>query len=174
MSRLSAIALAVLITAGCGPSLSNEITQRAVKAPFKAVQENISEYEGKTFVWGGYIANATHEPGETLIEIIENPGASGGGIVDPDISGGRFVASFPGFLDSSIYRPGRIITVGGAIAGSKIKQVENMSYSLPVLKAEEHFLWNEDIYPQYRRQRSYLPYGPAPAWWWEKKDKYSY
>ena len=97
--------------------------------------------------WGGIIAKVENHPNETWIEIVERPLDSNGRPRQVDQSGGRFLARFDGFLDPTIYTPGRAITVAGTLQENITRPIGNYPYTFPVVKVTSFYLWPpEQVY----------------------------
>ena len=118
------LALGVMMLAGCatsGNTNSPLIAAESVETPARLTVANVRqqpEVHAKSEVqWGGIVAQVENREKATWIEVIERPLNSDGQPVTSSLSGGRFLAVVPGFLDPVDYRQGQPITVSGSIDG---------------------------------------------------------
>ncbi|GAB4389816.1 MAG: Slp family lipoprotein [Thermodesulfovibrionales bacterium] len=153
MKRLLIMAALVLAAAGCAHVISRDIREAAVQGvSFTEARENLGRYEGKIFVWGGFVANTSAAGRRTVVEVVQNPLDAYGRVLDKDISEGRFLAEYPGHLDPMIFKEGRLVTVAGRLAGGRKQKLGDREYLYPVLEIMEIHLWKEEK-PYY-----YAPY----------------
>ena len=140
------IALAFTITA-CAPVISDKSLREAnLPVSFQELQKNPDAYLGKVVILGGVILSTTVKQGETLVEVLQQPLDRQYRPENRDISYGRFIVVFQGFLDPAIYAPYRLITVAGEITGKKVLPIREIQYTYPVLAAREHALIKPEDY----------------------------
>ena len=85
------------------------------------------------------------EPRERhLIEILGKALGSDGEPVAADDSLGRFMVRVEGFLDPSIYRPGRDVTVHGSLEKPMERPVGERPYTFPVVQSQTLYLWPDE------------------------------
>ena len=108
--------------------------------------------------WGGVVNQVENREGATWIEVIERPLNSNGQPVTSSLSGGRFLAVVPGFLDPTDYRKGRAITVSGNIQGIDIRPFGDTSYDYPKVSVADHQLWVPNNRRLARRGGYYHPH----------------
>ncbi|MCX7770700.1 MAG: Slp family lipoprotein [Proteobacteria bacterium] len=131
--------LSFLITLlSCAHVISDE-SLRTIDRNVKV--ENIfteaENYKGRNVLLGGMIINVTNEERATYIEVLEKPLDFRGYPEDTDISRGRFLVYYEGFLDSAVYSRGKYITVVGEIIGTTVGKIEKAEYKYPVIKSRE-------------------------------------
>ena len=81
------------------------------------------------------------------MEVLQQPLDRNQKPTDTDVSYGRFLVRFEGFLDPAIYAGGKNVTVLGEVAGKRVQPLKEMEYTYPVLIPREHHLWKpEDPY----------------------------
>lgn len=120
------------------------------------VLKNITGNRGKDIRWGGSIVKVRNEQNYTDIQLLYYPLNSYG---RPDVeqsSQGRFIIHSQEFLDPAVYVEGKQVTVAGKLKGSVEHKVGNKSLTLPIVDAQEIYLW-----PKYRRP-GYREYGYYP------------
>ena len=137
--------------------------QNALRVDFVDLQRSPQSYRGKQIILGGVIVKTTNKAEGTLIEIYQTRLDSSNRPVDVDVSQGRFLALYDGFLDSKIYRPGRKITVIGLVQGEKILQLDEIPYHYPFVKIVKLLLFQEERQPPYP---PYYPYYDSPWYPW--------
>ncbi len=141
------IGLMVLLTA-CASPISKEGLKRVdPEITFQDLIQDPDKYRGKVILVGGQILTTTVRGGESSVEVLQQPLDWRQRPRDTDVSYGRFLVHFEGFLDPAIYAKGRRITVLGEVAGKRVLPLKEMEYSYPVLLPREHYLWRpEDSY----------------------------
>ena len=140
MERVKFLFFCFLLIFVC--SCAHVISEESLKIVDKSVKvEDIfsitEQLEGKTVLIGGMILNVKNEEKLTYIEVIEKPIDSLGYPQDTDISRGRFIIVYDGFLDSAIYSKGKYVTVVGEIGGTIVGKIEKANYKYPVIKCKE-------------------------------------
>jgi outer membrane lipoprotein len=156
--------LAAILTAfagGCAPVISKDLRAKAEKElSFREVIRNPDAYHGRVVIWGGRIIETKNLEKITLIEVLQTPLDSRGKPKEADLSLGRFLAQYEGYLDAAVYEQGRKVTVAGEIVESDVRTVGEFKYRYPVIAIGEIHLW-----PTENEQ----PYPPDPYWhypWW--------
>ena len=135
-----AIALAFILIA-CAPVLSDRSLREAnLSISFQEIQKNPDAYMGKVVILGGRIISTMVKKGETWVEVLQQPLDRQYKPDNQDISYGRFLVVFQGFIDPAIYAPYRLITVVGEVMGKKVLPVNEIQYAYPVLSVREHAL----------------------------------
>jgi outer membrane lipoprotein len=143
------ILVAVLVTASCSV-ISREVRDEAVPpVPFRTLAQAADQYEGKTMILGGYIIGTRNLDDETIIEVLQTPLGSQDKPKSRDLSEGRLIVSYEGFLDPEVYRTNRKITVAGTLTGCTIEKVQVCR-----IKSHEVYLWPDY---QYRYPYGYYP-----------------
>ncbi|MBW2369270.1 MAG: Slp family lipoprotein [Deltaproteobacteria bacterium] len=136
--------LALIIIWGCTPIISKNVMDQVDQTvSFTATLENPSSYQEKMVLWGGEIISTRNQKDGTLIEILQKSLQYGNRPDQGDDTGGRFLALYDGYLDSAVYAKGRQITVAGVIRGSRVRKLDEIDYTYPLLAVEEIHLWTE-------------------------------
>lgn len=141
------VVLAAAMAAGCSTvpkSVRGDVTEVTVST----VQSNAGQYQGVPVRWGGLIAQMQIKDNMSTVEIVEKPLSSSGRPVEGNVTGGRFIAVFSGFLDPMIFSTGREITVMGSVQEVITGKVSDQDYQYPVLSASGYHLWQprQDYY----------------------------
>lgn len=139
---------AIFVLAGCGPVLSKDTLGRVDRTlTLEEVIKNPDAYAGRTIVLGGTILAVENLQSRTVAEVIEQEMNSQLKPVRPESSAGRFLIEFDGFKDPALYNRGRRITVAGTITGVEKRMLDKAEYAYPVIKPDEHYLWEEESGP---------------------------
>lgn len=141
MRRFFCFSVLIFFLTGCAHVVSEQTRQRLDAGVYvEALFQNPDSYKGKTVMLGGVIASAKNTAEGTYIEIVERPLDSRGRPIDTDISRGRFIMFYKGYLDTAIYTQGRKITVAGSVAGSMVRPLGDVDYNYLLLNSIEHHL----------------------------------
>ena len=134
--------LGALLVTGCAHVISEELRRKVPpELTFKEVIREPAKYQGKILLWGGVIIKSTNTKEGTLIQVSQTAMGLRGQPKDIDVSQGRFLVLHPEYLDCSIYRKGRKITVIGEISGQKTLPLDEIEYTYPLISATEKHLW---------------------------------
>jgi outer membrane lipoprotein len=141
-AAVSGLAL-VLTLNGCHP-ISKSVTKEAENnLTFAEIRENPDQHLGKVVVLGGTVIRTEARNDETVLEVQQKRLS---GTMEPrdgdDKTGGRFLAVFPGPLDSAEYSEGRRITVGGQIEGKELMTSGEQDEVHPVIRVMDSRLWD--------------------------------
>lgn len=149
---------------GCAHVVSRDVLKEANRdITFAELQKAPEAYMGKVVILGGVIVKSLNKEDGTLLEIYQTEIESEGMPINLDVSGGRFLAFYQGFLDSEIYRAGRKVTIAGSVRGKLIKKLGQVDYHYPYLIIKEMHLWAEEKWYRYE------PY-PYPLYPWDFWD----
>lgn len=122
----------------CAHVISNEALKTVDKnIKVESIFIDTDYYKGRNVLLGGMIINVKNEEKITYIEVLERPLDFRGYPEDTDISRGRFLVYYDGFLDSAIYGRGKYITVVGEILGTTVGKIDKAEYKYPVIKSKE-------------------------------------
>ena len=160
----AALAGCVLMLAGCatsgnGPFVAAEqVEAEEDRLTVAAVRQQPQVHEQSEVQWGGVVAQVENRENATWIEVIERPLNSNGQPVVSNLSGGRFLAVVPGFLDPADYREGLGITVSGNIQGINVRPIGDTTYDYPRVSVADHQLWIPNNRTLARRGHHYRPY----------------
>lgn len=94
-------------------------------------------------IWGGEIVDARNLAHTTELVILarslsrsQRPRAGGEPL-------GRFIAEYPGYLETVVFAPGREVTVLGVVDDVETRPVGESEYTYPILRTESVHLWPE-------------------------------
>jgi outer membrane lipoprotein len=139
---LLSLILLILLTSGCAHVVSKELRDRAEKeiAPVNLMKDP-DAYKGRIVILGGVIASSINTKEGTYIEVVQKPLDYRGMPEDTDISHGRFIVLYEGYLDTAIYSRGREVTVAGEVMGKKIRPLGQIQYQYLLIKSKELHLF---------------------------------
>jgi outer membrane lipoprotein len=146
---------------GCAPVISKPLRNQADETiGVTAVVQAPQTYEGQIVIWGGEIVNAVNLPAATRLEVLQKPLDYQMRPKSVDVSEGRFLVLYEGFLDVAIYSQGREVTVGGELTGVEILPLGQTRYTYPTVKVREIHLWPQrpEVPGDYYRYPYYYPY----------------
>jgi outer membrane lipoprotein len=144
MSALRQIALLVfasLLLSACAttPKFDTSGIDMSI-TPQRAAAESES-LRDSTLLWGGVIIAAHNLKEETQLEILGYPLDSD---QRPEMETrplGRFIAVQTGYLETSDYTEGRLVTVSGTLDKNLVGRIGESEYTYPVLKINKLYLW---------------------------------
>lgn len=166
--------IGIALLTGCVSAISPQMMEQANQnIRFVDLKKDPDGYKGQTVLLAGVIVEARYESeGKTLLEAYQTQMNSEKRPILLDISEGRFLAEYDGFLDSDIYKKGREVTIAGLVQGGKVMKLGQVEYLYPYLKIKEIHLWEirepkvHDPYPWYPLGSPWGPWGPwyGPYW----------
>jgi outer membrane lipoprotein len=170
------VGLCLLIWAGlsaCAPVISEQVRREAVPGvTFYDVFGDPDAFKGKTVIFTGKILETEVAQKVTTLTVLEVEADVTGRPKHTDVSAGRFLARYNGYLDPAIFSEGRGVTVAGRVQGVEKRKLSQTMYPYPVLEVQELYLWQEpETYPRARWGWGFY-YGPGypfywdDPWWW--------
>lgn len=133
---------------GCSHIMGNDILKEVdTQITFVELRQEPQAYRGKRVLLGGVIVKAVNKKDGTLIEVYQTEMDRRGRPIRVDISRGRFLAHYNGFLDSEVYRKYRKVTIVGIVKGEKIMRLGEIEYHYPYLLIQDIYLWIEQLLP---------------------------
>lgn len=141
---LAATAALMLGIASCASTERFDIKHYNYKNLPAEVAKNPGSFSGASFLWGGVIVNSSNTPSGTQIEVLAYPLASS---QEPDTDrnpDGRFLIHDARYLETLDYAPGRLLTVGGKLDGTRSGQIGDASYVYPVIVPDRLILWPKE------------------------------
>ena len=134
---------------GCAHVVSEELRKEAsADISMSVLFKDPDSYIGEIVILGGNIVSSINTENETYIEMIEKPLNSRGRPEYTDISRGRFIIIYEGFLDTAIFSKGRYVTVAGEVMGKEIRPLDEIDYTYLVIKSRElHLLQPGSQFP---------------------------
>lgn len=135
---------AALGLAGCAPAPIYRVAPGSLIVTPAQVSATPTPYLHQPVIWGGQVVSVSNFADHSEIEILglpldssQRPRPQGG-------DGGRFIASFPGYVEAMNYPPGAFITVSGTLLGTRAGRVGAAPYTFPVVGADQSHLWTSE------------------------------
>ena len=152
IKKLFVLISIMVFLSSCAPVISSEVLQRADRQlTFQELTKDPEQYRGKIVVIGGRILSSSVEDGTTWIQVLQQPLGWKHKPAASDVSYGRFLVHFKEYRDPEIFRTDRLITVAGEIEGKKVRLIDTLTYSYPVVIPREFHIWKpEDAEPRLR------------------------
>ncbi|MGE0371080.1 MAG: Slp family lipoprotein [Gammaproteobacteria bacterium] len=141
---LPVLAATLLGLAACATGQRFDNARYDAKSHPSDVAENPEFYTDAAFLWGGVIVNSSNTQNGTQIEVLSYPLASS---QQPDTDrtpNGRFLVIDERYLETLDYAPGRLLTVGGTLSGTRSGQIGEADYVYPVIRPDGLRLWPKD------------------------------
>jgi len=162
MKRISPLILIILLS-GCATQVPIPIKEAPTGNPTVAeVRQGGERFTGTAVRWGGVITHVENKSDRTWVEVVSRELDSDGEPIADSRSDGRFIASFPGFIDPIVYSAGQQITVAGTIKGESSRPIGEYNYNFPIVAVTTSYLWGEEPEP--------VRHEPPPPWyydpWW--------
>ena len=95
-------------------------------------------------IWGGVILSSHNLKDTTQLEVLAYPLNANQLPQTSQQTIGRFIIQQPGFLETSIYTAGRMISVLGKVQSHQTGKVGEADYQYPVVQSEQIYLWSKD------------------------------
>ena len=173
MTRLALMLIVLMHVTACTQVISESGRKLADPAiTYEKLKQNPDSYIGKNVILGGKIAAVSNAKDGGTLEVVQMELDGHYYPEDTMFSGGRFLATSTDFLDRMIYAPGRLVTVMGEIKGKRVKMLDEVEYSYPVIAIREIHAWRStgtdnlytNPYPYYYHDPYYYGYdtGPTP------------
>jgi len=150
-----------ILWGGCAHVISKDVLKEVNQdIAFTRLLKDPVSYRGQTVLLGGVIVEATQNPEGTLLEVYQTDMDYEKKPINTDVSEGRFLALYNGFLDNEIYSKGRKITVAGVVTGVRTMKLGEIDYHYPFLLIREIHLWEKE------QRKPYDPYFMYPWGMW--------
>ncbi|MBE9502972.1 MAG: Slp family lipoprotein [Proteobacteria bacterium] len=128
----------VISFSSCAHVISGELLERTDRTiSTRSLFEDPNLWKGKIVILGGNIVGSLNRSEGTYIEVVQKELSGTGKPKFTDISDGRFLILYDGYLDTAIYSKGRLVTVAGEVMGSKVRSLGEIDYSYLLLKSLE-------------------------------------
>jgi outer membrane lipoprotein len=168
------LAFALLLLTGCAHVFSDRTNSLVDQnLSFAQLKKDPNAFIGKFVKVGGIIASTKNTRQGSLVEIVQFKLGSDDIPDESSASGGRFLATTPNYLDSMIYKPGRLVALVGEVKGIRTMPLDEIEYTYPVIAISEIHVWNKSELYQYPPPYYYDPFY-NPFWWYGPPYWYPY
>jgi outer membrane lipoprotein len=158
----------ILWLSGCAV-MSREIRDKALPdLSFPELIVNADQYRGQTVIVGGYVVAVENHKDRSRMVAVQTTLGLAQEPQSKDLSKGRLILVYKGFLDPEVYTKDRRITVGGQILTSSAHDPK-AEYPYLEIAVEEIHLWSVKKpaaeYPYWWYDDPWYPY---PWGWWRR------
>lgn len=133
--------LAALVLAACAPAPIYKVSASTLNVIPMQVAHSPEQFAKGEVIWGGSVIDVRNFPDHTEIEILGYPLDSSQRPLTSKPAQGRFVAVFPGYIESINYPSGSPVTISGQLNGSRSDTVDQAAYVYPLVNVEQSHLW---------------------------------
>lgn len=173
MHRWTIILLTFSLVMGCSV-MSREIQDQALPSlPLDQLIRNVEQFNGQTVILGGYIVSVENLKDQSRIVAVQAPLGIGQRPKSKDLTQGRMILHYKGFIDPEVYTKDRQITIGGRILSSSAKDA-NARYPYLEIETDQIHLWPkpkpESYDPFWEDDFFWTPY----PWWWHPYGYHRY
>lgn len=167
------ILLTLSLVMGCSV-MSREIQNQALPSlPFDQLISDAEQLGGQTVILGGYVVSVENFKDQSRIVAVQAPLGVGQRPKSKDLTQGRMVLLYKGFIDPEVYTRDRQITIGGRISGSSAKDAK-APYPYLEVETDQIHLWSKpkpEMYdPFWEDEFFWHPY----PWWWHPYGYHRY
>lgn len=157
---------------GCSV-MSDQVKEEALPPiAFKELIKNVEKYKGDTVIVGGYVISVENKSDHTRILAVQSPLGVGERPKAKDLSQGRLILIYQGFIDPEVYTKDRKFTVGGRISTSSAVTPKAPFPFLQLEVADIH-LWSiEKPRSDHYLEDDFYPY--YYPWWWHSHRHHRY
>jgi outer membrane lipoprotein len=135
------IPAAVLALAACAPAPIYQVAPGTVAALPAQVAVSPENYGKGNVVWGGSVIAVRNFPDHSEIEVLAYPLDSSQRPLANAQPAGRFIAVFPGYVESFNFPGGALITLSGQLNGSRSGMVDQAAYVYPLVSVSQSHVW---------------------------------
>ncbi|GMR05263.1 MAG: hypothetical protein BMS9Abin24_063 [Thermodesulfobacteriota bacterium] len=178
-ARITMLLMAALFLSGCGSVISKGALMSVDRnITVDRVQKEPERYIETKVLWGGVIISTQNMEKTTDIEVLETD-LDFNDLPEFDYSSsrGRFIIRAHRYLDPTVYKEGKGVTVAGKVEGISVRKIGKMDYAYPIVRPIEIKLSEElpkdfyagypmwgypyyDPYSAYGPYNSYYPFSP--------------
>lgn len=108
------------------------------------------EHVGELVQWGGALVETRHREARTELEVVSYALDNCGRPHTGSAPTGRFIIDRPGFMETTDYETGRLVSATGRITGVREGKVGDVSYKFPLLES-----YKVKFLPRRRLRESY-------------------
>lgn len=141
MKRFIFLISLAFIIAGCAHVIPKEERHMAEDIPIPLLFKDPDAYAGRLVIIGGNIISSINTEEGTYIEVLQKSLDYRGRPEETDVSAGRFIIFYKGYLDTAIYSRGREITVFGEIMGKRIRTLGEILYPYLMINGKKLYLF---------------------------------
>lgn len=133
--------LFALSLSACAPAPIYKVAPGTLSALPAQVAQSPEQYGNGEVIWGGSVINVRNFPDHSEVEILAYPLDSSQRPQPNAHAAGRFIAIFPGYVESFNIPGGSLITVSGQLNGSRSGMVDQAGYVYPLVSVAQSHVW---------------------------------
>ncbi len=143
--RAIVFCLAIFLV-GCSNSPDEvQVADERLLVDYQQTLQSPEQAIGKPARWGGVIATIENPTSQSTVLEISHFALDSKKRPDNTLQGsGRFVVKISRYLDPAVFKPKKLLTVVGLIAGESEITVGEQSMKVPVIDASNYYLWTDD------------------------------
>lgn len=141
--KLSFVLLVVIGLAACASSPNFDTAGIDTSLTPQQAVDRIQSLQDEPVMWGGVVLVSTNLTDSTQLEILAYPLDSNQRPNRDQEPLGRFLAVHEGYLETTDYAQGRLMTVRGTLGEKRIGRVGEAKYTYPVVKINQLHLWSK-------------------------------
>lgn len=139
--RSLTLILATILMQGCATTPRFDTSDVDLDVTPQQATDSSAALQGTRVLWGGVIIASSNLKDATQLEVLAYPLAPN---QRPDIDKaplGRFLARQTGYLETTDYAQGRLITVSGTLRETREGRIGESEYIYPVVGIDRLHLW---------------------------------
>lgn len=133
--------LGAILVVGCAATPEFDATAYDTLLTPSQIVAGIDTAKGKAVMWGGAIVQSTNTNTGTQLEVLAYPLDRKQRPNEGKPALGRFLAIEDRYLETMDFAQGRQVTLIGQISGVQEGRIGEATYTYPVMKVDEVFLW---------------------------------
>lgn len=139
IALLTVSLIAAALVSGCATPFDVGTADRNLMP--RDAAEHPERVQNREVAWGGMVVNGKNLTDSTQFEVVAYP-LDDNNRPKPEAGPlGRFLIVHPGYLETTDYSPGRLVTVVGTVSGTRTGKVGEAQYVYPVAFATRLYLW---------------------------------
>ena len=141
--RLSLISFVAIALAACATSPNFDTVGIDTSLTPQQAVDGSQTLQGEPVLWGGVVIDSTNFKDSTQLEILAYPLDANQRPSRQQEPLGRFLAVHEGYLETTDYAQGRLITVRGILGDKRTGRVGEAEYTYPVVAINQLHLWSK-------------------------------
>ncbi|RJQ73020.1 MAG: hypothetical protein C4519_18275 [Desulfobacteraceae bacterium] len=162
--------LVSVLTVACSVMPAAVKNEAVSDVAFNDLVQDASRYTGQTVILGGYVVEVRNEQDLSRLIAVQAPLGIGDEPKSKDMSQGRLIVEYKGFLDPEVYTKDRKITVAGKLLGSSATEKGQANFPFVRMAATQVHLWDKERPlerdPYWHYWRYPYPYPYLYPWGW--------
>lgn len=141
LGRALVLSLAATLIQACATTPKFDTGDISPDITPRQAAEQASSLQGTRVLWGGVIIASNNLETATQLEVLAYPLNSRQRPDTDEAPLGRFLARQTGYLETTDYAPGRLISVSGTVQQTRQGRIGESEYTYPVIQIDQLHLW---------------------------------